>query len=321
VKEGYTPFEESITIKPSEVFAYKVKPFAKHTVLVSEEGNTGETDKKATVRTGKLIIQSVPIEIKITMPDIEGMTNTAKTKDKWQADEIPAGNYKITFTYNQKVITKTIEVIGSETTSLFVNMLSGDFKTNNTLDEKNKKDKQEKQDMFIRTKEGDENFKQFNYTKYKIGIDKNEFIKAHPDLGLNSVKIKDQSGLYPELIDKNKDLILYVKNEKVCGYLAEISKGKFEQGSFESEKIEYSKNQESVDIMVNYFISQFNFSPTIETVGPQKYWDGKYNKRYSWIRNGKKVVLEIAYLKKTTMWSAFYQNVIFIYSFDENLAK
>lgn len=142
-KEGYTAFEETITVKSGEVLAYKVKPFTKHKVYVSEEGNTAETDKKATVKTGKLIIQSVPIEIKITMPDIEGMTNTAKTKDKWQADEIPAGNYKITFTYNQKVITKTVEIMGSETTSLFVNVLSGDFKTSNSLDEKKAKERQE----------------------------------------------------------------------------------------------------------------------------------------------------------------------------------
>ncbi len=163
VKDGFTPFEEKITIKPGEVFAYKVKPFTKHVVLVSEEGNTGETEKKATIKTGKLVIQSVPIDIKITMPAIEGISNSKKTKDKWLADEIPAGNYKITFEFNQKSITKNIEIIGSETTSLFVNMLSEDFKTSNSLDEKNELERLE----YIRFYKLN-NFMDSLSTKYKV---------------------------------------------------------------------------------------------------------------------------------------------------------
>ncbi|MDH4472788.1 MAG: PEGA domain-containing protein [Fluviicola sp.] len=134
VKEGFTPFEETITIKPGEVFAYKVKPFTKHVVNISEEGNSGETDNKATIKTGNLVIQSVPIEIKITIPDIEGINNMPKTKDKWQADKIPAGIYDITFTFNQKVISKQLEIVGDDTTSIFINMLNGEFKTTNTQD-------------------------------------------------------------------------------------------------------------------------------------------------------------------------------------------
>ena len=177
-KEGYTPFEETITVKAGEVLAYKVKPFTKHKVYVSEEGNTAETDKKATVETGKLVIQSLPIEIKITIPDIDGVNNFTKTKDKWQADEIPAGNYKITFTYNQKVITKTVEIMGSETTSLFVNMLSGDFKTSNTQDEKKEKYNFEKMKLS----------KAINFTnslcekyKFKKGLTESEFINYNPE--------------------------------------------------------------------------------------------------------------------------------------------
>lgn len=127
VKEGYTPYEETITVKAGEVFAYKVKPFTKNAVYISEQGNAGETDKKATIETGKLIVQSVPIEIKITMPDIEGVTNSPKTKDKWLADQISTGSYEITFTFGQKVITKTIAIEKDQVTSVFVNMLSGEF--------------------------------------------------------------------------------------------------------------------------------------------------------------------------------------------------
>lgn len=141
VKEGFTPYEEYITVKPGEVFAYKVKPFTKHLVNISEQGNTGETDKKAKIETGKLVVQSVPIGINITIPDIEGVSNMPKTKDKWAADNIPAGTYSITFTFNEKVITKTIEVHGNDTTRVFVNMLSGDFNTRSAKSEKQEKEK------------------------------------------------------------------------------------------------------------------------------------------------------------------------------------
>lgn len=138
-KEGYAAFEEYITVKPGEVFAYNVKPFTKHLVSISQSGNSGETETKEIIKTGKLIIQSVPIEIKITMPDIEGVNESQKTKDEWIADMIPAGNYSITFTFNQKVITKTVKIDGNETTRVFVNMLNGEFKEESTLKETLKK--------------------------------------------------------------------------------------------------------------------------------------------------------------------------------------
>jgi len=136
VKDGFIPFEETITIKPGEVFAYKVKPFVKNQVTISESGNTGETDKKAAVETGKLVIQSVPINIKITIPSIDGVSNTTKTKDEWIVDNISEGSREVTFTYNKKIIKKSFEIIGGETTSLFINMLNGDYKTRNTIEDR-----------------------------------------------------------------------------------------------------------------------------------------------------------------------------------------
>lgn len=136
VKEGFTPYEEAITVKPGEVFAYTVKPFTKHLVEISQQGNTGETDKKATIKTGKLIIQSVPIEIKITIPDIEGVTNSQKSKDEWMADKIPAGIYEITFAYGPKIITKNVTIESDKVTGVFVNMLNGEFVVKTKLEEK-----------------------------------------------------------------------------------------------------------------------------------------------------------------------------------------
>jgi hypothetical protein len=170
VKQGFTPFEETITVKPGEVLSYKVKPFSKHVVTISEEGNNAETDKKAKVETGKLIVQSVPIEIKLTMPAIEGVTNKAKTKDEWIADNIPSGEYKIIFTFNNKTIEKSVAITGNETTKVFVNMLSGEVQIKNSLDEKLQL----------------QGFQQYvgnlaRKYKYKNGLSQSEFINYNPE--------------------------------------------------------------------------------------------------------------------------------------------
>ena len=136
VKDGYTPFEERISVRAGEVLAYKVKPFTKHLVTISEKGNNEETSKKAAVVTGKLIVQSVPIEIKITIPDIEGVTNAPKTKDEWIVENIPAANYPVSFSFNGKIINKTVPVSANEITNVFVNMLNGEVTIKNSRDEK-----------------------------------------------------------------------------------------------------------------------------------------------------------------------------------------
>jgi hypothetical protein len=68
------------------------------------------------------------------MPDIEGVLNSPKTKDEWIADRIPSGNYQITFTFNQKVVTKNILISDDSITRVFVNMMTGEFESKSTLD-------------------------------------------------------------------------------------------------------------------------------------------------------------------------------------------
>lgn len=127
VKQGYTPFEETISVKVGEVFSYTVKPFVKHAVTISEQGNSGETDKQVEARTGKLILQSVPIQIKITMPSIEGVKNLQKTKDEWVVNDIQVGTWDIEMSFGGKTIKKQIVVTENDVTKVFVNMLSGEF--------------------------------------------------------------------------------------------------------------------------------------------------------------------------------------------------
>lgn len=143
-KEGFTPYEETITVKPGEVYSYNVKPFTKHAVVISQSGNAGETTKKAEIETGYLVIQSVPIGIKLTIPQIEGVKDMAKTKDLWQADKIPAGTYDLTFAFGEKKIQKRLAITGNDTTRIFVNMLSGEYTEQTTrtkrLEEERKKE-------------------------------------------------------------------------------------------------------------------------------------------------------------------------------------
>lgn len=174
VKEGFTPYEETITVKPGEVFAYTVKPFTKHLVQISEKGNSDETDKKATIKTGKLIIQSVPIEIKITMPDIEGVTNSQKSKDEWVADKIPTGNYEITFAYGPKVITKNVTIESDKVTGVFVNMLNGEFVVKTKLTEK----QQRKQDSLTVIRTMDSLCRVY---KFKRGLYESSFRSYNPE--------------------------------------------------------------------------------------------------------------------------------------------
>lgn len=198
VKEGYTPFEETITVKKGEVFSYKVKPFTKHIVNISEQGNTAATEKKAEITTGKLVVQSVPIEIKITMPNIEGVNNIAKTKDQWMADKVPAGNYEITFTFNQKSITKTVEIDGDNTTSVFVNMLNGEFTAKSTVSESRKKAQEIAYLHSI-----------FDRYKYKSGLYLNDFMRYNPEA---RVLLSYQWGttgdfiIQQKVVEKNREL-------------------------------------------------------------------------------------------------------------------
>lgn len=127
VKKGYIPFEESVTIQAGEVFLYKVKEFKKNVIPVYQEGNSAQTTQVETLPSGKLIIQSIPIEMKIRIETVDGV-NT-KNKDQWVAEKFPEGTYAIEFEANGKTIKKSVTIYRDETTKLFINMLNGEMKT------------------------------------------------------------------------------------------------------------------------------------------------------------------------------------------------
>lgn len=178
VKEGFMPFEERIVVKQGEVFAYKVRAFAKVNANVSEIGNTFDGNKKATMATGKLVVQSVPIEIKITMPEVRGVDNVQKTRDEWRADKIPVGNYGISFSFNEKTVSKTIEISANETTSVFVNMITGEFNSTNTGDEKIDKERAETE-SYLKVSAYIDSL--CTFYKFKGGLSEKEFRAFNPE--------------------------------------------------------------------------------------------------------------------------------------------
>jgi hypothetical protein len=142
VKNGFVPFEETIVVKAGEVLLYKVKEFSKNTVFVSESGNTEVTNRKQALETGTLIVQSVPIGIKITIPDVENLTNKEKTQDVWKAENFLVGTHTVIFQFNNKRIERQFLIMNKRETHLFVNMLTGEVKTSNKIEEKYREENQ-----------------------------------------------------------------------------------------------------------------------------------------------------------------------------------
>ncbi len=176
-------------------------------------------------------------------------------------------------------------------------------------------EKKAKNDAAInKIKELDDNFMNYSHFKYKLGLSVDDTRKEYPELALKYVKNKTQAGGYDEVVASNKNFRFYAKNDKVFGYVGEISSGKFEQGSFASEAIEFSKIQNKVDEIKNALVTEFNFSPSVEIHAANNRVSEQNNKSYTWIKNGKTIRLDIAYKEKLAMMSSFYHYTISIYS-------
>ncbi len=175
VKKDFVPFEETIVVKSGEVLLYKVKPFSKVAVFITEKGNEEETDKKASIQTGKLTIQSLPIEISITIPRIEGVKNMRKNKDLWMIEKLTTGEYQSTFTFNGKSLDKSFQIKPNEETHVFVNILSGEITVKYSGEEANKK-------KIGNTKHLNELFLQIlSWTEVKLDQNLEEIKKSNPD--------------------------------------------------------------------------------------------------------------------------------------------
>jgi uncharacterized protein (TIGR02145 family) len=131
IKEGFNPQEEWISIKLGEVYSYTVKPFIPM-IKISQQGNSGSN--QIGLQVGKIIIQSIPVTISISIPELA--INSLKKQDEWLADKIPVGNYKATFSWNNKILTGTIKINNNNLTHLFINMIKGEIEDQSAINTK-----------------------------------------------------------------------------------------------------------------------------------------------------------------------------------------
>jgi len=120
VKEGYSPQKEKISVNNGEVRIYKVRPFIP-SVRIRQKGN--QDNQTIELKSGDLKIQSIPVAIKISIPDLG--ISSGKTEDEWYAEGIPEGTYGTSFSLNNKVYKEQIKIADQKLTSLLIDLRTG----------------------------------------------------------------------------------------------------------------------------------------------------------------------------------------------------
>ncbi len=120
IKDGFNPQEDIITVKSGEVYPYNVGTFTPK-IKISEHGDVAKNE--LTRQVGSLNLQSLPISITISIPELG--ISTTKTKDKWDAEGIPVGHYNAVFKWNNKSLQKQIKIDKNIRNEYFVNMIDG----------------------------------------------------------------------------------------------------------------------------------------------------------------------------------------------------
>lgn len=121
VKDGFDPAEGRVVVEPGGVAAFKVQPFARE-MKVKQSGKAG--DSQITQKTGRLVIQSVPIQCGISIPGL-ALQRSQKTNDLWELEEVKIGEFEATFEGAGQRIAHRIVIREKALTHLFVDFLEG----------------------------------------------------------------------------------------------------------------------------------------------------------------------------------------------------
>ena len=121
VKEGHLPLEATIELAAEQVLLYEFKAFLPQ-VATYEEGP--ESQSRETPKTGKIIIQSLPMECTITIPALN-VRDMQKKKDRRILDKAPAGEYKMEFSALNRTLPYTLYLKPDQTVKIMVNFLKG----------------------------------------------------------------------------------------------------------------------------------------------------------------------------------------------------
>ncbi len=121
LKPGFQAQTESLDVAGGQVASFEVRPFVPK-LRISEEGEEHSGFVKQKV--GSLQIQSLPIECRLTIQSL-GVTNSAKSKDRWKADGLPIGKYSIEASALGKRLTHQVEIFENDTAEIFFNFVTG----------------------------------------------------------------------------------------------------------------------------------------------------------------------------------------------------
>jgi len=113
----------TVQLQSEQVLNFKLKPFMPKIEII-ETGNSAI--KEEIYEIGNIKIQSLPTSINISIPDLE--INRLKKQNNLSFNNVPVGEYNITYTWRQKVLNSTIVVNKDATTHIMVNLLKGDIK-------------------------------------------------------------------------------------------------------------------------------------------------------------------------------------------------
>jgi len=134
VKEGYQPLKATIELSPNQVYTHEFNSFIPK-FETYEEGDISHTD--LTENTGKIIIQSLPVECTIKIPTL-GVDSMNKTKDRRILDKVPSGTYAMEFFALGKMVQYELSLQPHETMRILVNFLKEEITTESELHEPQK---------------------------------------------------------------------------------------------------------------------------------------------------------------------------------------
>ena len=116
--DGFNPQEERIALRPGQVYVHRVRSFVPR-VRITEHGAAG--DQQIGLQVGRLMIQSLPVAIRIAIPELQ--VDQDKSRDRWKAHDIPVGSYTAVFTLGDISIEHEFAISNNQQTHLFANML------------------------------------------------------------------------------------------------------------------------------------------------------------------------------------------------------
>jgi hypothetical protein len=120
IKPGFQPKIIEVNVNEGSVVPISITTFVPQ-IKIRQEGNGKQTQVK--VKVGSILIQSIPVECVITCDHL-GWDKVSKTHDKFLADDIPIGKYKLICQVGDKSLTHLLNIESEAKSELFFDFTS-----------------------------------------------------------------------------------------------------------------------------------------------------------------------------------------------------